>query len=182
MKIIIIVLVVFYTISGQDVIKTPEEVTLITHKMVKENNWKGLGKYFDIFTLREFRKGFHFLSIIPNKELQGKIINNFFTTAKSIDDVKKLNNEAFFEDIYEGLMRSASVFGNIKFDSLKILGAVDEEDSLTHVLTRNWTSIGSVNIEKMEIVTFVKRGIFWKRVLNEDFLDISNKIKASLGI
>lgn len=162
--------------------QSPSELAKISHAAMKNEDWATLAGVFKGASLAEFRKGFDFLFSMSDKGLQKKIIANFFGSSNNKETVMKMDDKTFFMSIYGNLIKSASVFGSINYDSLKVIGSLPENDSLEHVLIRKFVTIRKTNIEELEILTFVKINGLWKMELSDRIKSISSQIKASLGL
>lgn len=161
---------------------SPVELAKSSHNAMKNENWTALAEIYDDNSLSEFRKGFEFLFTMGDKTLQKKIIANFFGSDNNSKSVQLMDDKTFFKSIYGGLIKSASVFGQINFDSLKIIGSLPENETLEHVLIRKYVTIRKTEIEELEIITFIKVNGLWKMILSDRVKSIPSQIKASLGI
>ncbi len=162
--------------------KSPSELTVLSHNAMKGEDWSSLTEIYDAKSLAEFRREFGFLFKMSDNELQKKIITNFFGKSNSKSTVQKMDDKTFFKSIYGNLIKSASVFGSINYDSIKVIGSLPENDLLEHVLIRKFVTIRKTKIEELEIVTFVKVNEVWKMVLSDRVKSIPSQIKASLGL
>lgn len=158
------------------------ELTKASHEAMKSADWSKLSEIYEKSSLDSFRDDFNFLFTMGNKDLQKKIIANFFGKNNSVKVVENMDSKVFFSSIYGNLIKSASVFGQINFDSLKVIGALSETDSLEHVLVRKYVTISKTEIEELEIISFKKINNQWKMVLSDRIKSIPGEIKASLGL
>lgn len=177
-KILFLIFIIFSVSNSETTI----DLTWKSHSFMKNNDWIGLSNIYDESSLKEFREGFNFLFTMKDKNLQEKIITNFFGSSNNSKTVQKMNDKTFFSSIYGNLIKSAAAFGQVNFDSLQVIGAINENDSLEHVLIRKFVTIRKADIKEMEIVTFFKLNGKWKMQLSDRIKSIPSQMRVSLGM
>ena len=104
-------------------------------------------------------------------------LSAMFGDSLSKDQLLGMSGQDFTALLLEKIMGLVSQVGQISLDSQIVLGRVMEKDSLCHVVTRTHVTFGVASMEKMEVVSFVKRGNDWKMLLQGEFKGMVEQMK-----
>lgn len=148
---------------------------------LKKKDYNSVASYFDPSALQEFRQMMGFIDEIPN---QGK--DNFFTMffgpEATKDSVSKLSDVAFVSSLLAALMTQVETRGGgVNFEGVEILGEVKEGPGISHVVTRSRLSVGEMQVEAMEVVSFRLVGKEWKALMSAKMKGIANQIRAAIS-
>lgn len=126
------------------------------------------GKAADFFApqaLADFREMMDFVDEIP-VEGSAQFYSTFFGPGATKETVTALSDSEYFSGFLAFVMRQAEMAGGINFDGVEILGEIPEGEDVMHVLTRNRISMGEMEVEAMEVVSFQKVEGEWKTILS----------------
>ena len=78
-------------------------------------------------------------------------------------------------------MAQAEAAGGLNFDGMEVLGEVKEGANVAHVVMRNRVSVGEIEIEAMEVVSFKKVGKDWKALLSGKMKGLANQLRTAFN-
>ena len=147
---------------------------------LKRKDFNSAATYFDPNALHDFRETMGFVSEVPDKG-PNSFINVFFGPNATKESVLKLTDSEFFSAFLKAVMTQAEARGGINFNGMEVLGEVMEGSALSHVVTRNKVSVGEVEVEAMEVVSFRLVGKEWKALMSAKMKGIANQIRAAIN-
>ena len=170
----------FTIILSQSALASNKEIAveLATSYMsaMQSKDWAKLPQFFDAKELDMFKQEMQpiFRFTAPQ---QVNVREYFFGPGLTEDDVKKMPSQEFFTRMMANLM------ANVQSSSADVIGAVEENENLIHVVIRSKAMAGEVSVEKMEVISIKKSddGKSWFVPLNK-IKGIGKQIKARMGI
>ncbi|TPW17947.1 MAG: hypothetical protein FD130_457 [Halothiobacillaceae bacterium] len=120
-----------------------------------------------------------FIYEIP-AEKQLHFLDTFFGAGATKESVSKLSDKEFFASFLGAAMAQAEAVGGINFGAMEVLGEVKEGNDIAHVVTRTKVSVGEVEVEAMEVVSFKKSGDSWKALMSGKMKGMANQLRAAL--
>ncbi|MDH3974922.1 MAG: hypothetical protein OEV42_11645 [Deltaproteobacteria bacterium] len=177
MKIIKITLLLIVFSSTSVYAKNASETAKDYFNRLKKKDYNGAASYFDPNALNEFRQMLSFINEIPAEGQKG-FLEAFFGAGATKESVSKLSNSDFFSSFLKAVMSQAEAAGGINFDGMEVLGEVLEGSNISHVVTRNRVSMGEIEMEAMEVVSFKKNGKEWKALLSGKMKGMARQLRA----
>ncbi|MBI1919445.1 MAG: hypothetical protein HYS23_00025 [Geobacter sp.] len=159
--------------------KTASETATEYFNTLQQKDYARTATFFDPAALGEFRQMMSFMNEIP-EEGQQEIFTALFGPQASRESVAKLSDANFFASFLRATMAQTEAVGGINFGKMEILGEVKEGKDVAHVVTRNKVSVGEIEVEAMEVVSFRKIGSEWKALMSGKIKGIASQIKAAL--
>lgn len=170
----------------------PEEQSEKYYKNLTERNWDELGKFYAPGSLNEFRRLFGVIFEIPDKDDLEDVVKVLFGKDAVVDSVKQLSDEAFFNSVMRGLFFAIGEYALMDYDSVDVIGAVGESDSLAHVVSRCYIAIDvkepeeidlfSMALEIMEVHSFVYIDGEWKMLLDSKTKGLAEQIRKLIEL
>ena len=179
MKIVRYVMVILLLSSSPAFAKTVSETADDYFNTLKQKDYNRAATFFDPAALGEFRQIMSFVNEIPD-EGQQQFYTLFFGPKASRESITKLSDADFFASFLRATMAQAETVGGVNFETMEILGEVMEGKDVAHVVTRNKVSVGEVELEAMEVVSFKKIGSEWKALLSGKIKGLASQMKAAL--
>lgn len=161
--------------------KTPTETAHEYFAAFQQGNYQGLATMYDPAALQSFREMMGFLTELDLGD-DGEVLATLFGPEATVQTVNKMSDQEFFALFFENVFAQVQSMGELSFDNMKIIGEVKESDNLVHVLARNKTSIGEMEIEAMEVISFKQVGEDWKVLLSGEIKGMANQMRQALGI
>jgi hypothetical protein len=159
--------------------KSASETATDYFSVLRQKDYDRAAAFFDPNALGAFRQMMSFMSEIP-KEAQEEVYTTFFGAGANKESIAKMSNARFFASFLRFIMASADEAGGLKFGKVDILGEVMEGKDVAHVVTRSNVSVGDIEVEAMEVVSFKKHGKEWKTLLSGNIKGLANQLKKSL--
>lgn len=180
MKIIKVALLLLIFSNTSAYAKNATETAVDYFDMLKKKNYSAAATYFDPQALKEFREMMSFINEMPAEGRQG-FIEAFFGQGATKESVSKLSNSDFFSSFLKAIMKQAEKAGGINFDNMEVLGEVMEGSQIAHVVSRNKISMGGMELETMEVVSFKKNGKEWKALLSGKIKGMASQLRAAIN-
>jgi len=159
--------------------QTPSKVAASYFRVLQEENYELAAGYFEEETLAEFREMLSFLDELPG-DLAAGIYPQFFGEGETPESVAAMDDRTYFAHFLGGMMAQAKALGGVSLDRMEILGEVPEGDEVVHVLTRSRASVGEMEIEGMEVISFRRVDEEWKALLSGKMKGMAAQLKAAL--
>ncbi len=102
---------------------------------------------------------------LPKEEAK-QFYLTFFGEHASEETVSEMSDLDFFSQFLSFTTKQVEAAGEISFHKLEILGEIPEGDTIMHVLTRSNISVGDIEVESMEVISFRKIEGEWKALLS----------------
>ncbi len=102
---------------------------------------------------------------LPKEEAK-QFYLTFFGEHASEETVSKMSDLDFFSQFLSFTTKQVEAAGEISFHKLEILGEIPVGDTIMHVLTRSNISVGDIEVESMEVISFRKIEGEWKALLS----------------
>ncbi len=147
--------------------------------VLKAGEYDRTASFFSPQALGDFREMMSFLDEIP-EEAAGQVFGVFFGEEATKETVKEMSNDEFFGSFITFTLKQAEATGNLSFDKIEVLGEVVEGD-VVHVLTRNKVTVGEIEVEAMEVMSFEKVEGEWMALLQGSMKGMAAQMRASLG-
>jgi len=156
-----LVIILFILASTQAVAKSASETAREYFDALKQGNYRVAAGYFAPSGLPEFRSLMSFDKEIT-QEQKRLYFREFFEPDLNDQSFEELSDIDFLADFLHGVLTSESFSQMINYKNVEIIGEIKEQDDLTHVLTRQWISLGGHKMEMVEVTSFNKVGGEWK--------------------
>jgi len=179
MKIVQFVMVILLLLSSSAFAKTASEMATEYFGTLQQKDYGRAATFFDPAALGEFRQIMSFVNEISD-EGQQQFYTIFFGPEANRQSTGKLSDADFFAAFLRATMAQAEKLGGVNFEKMEILGEVMEGKDVAHVVTRNKVSVGEVEVEAMEVISFKKIGSDWKALLSGKIKGMANQLKATL--
>jgi hypothetical protein len=179
MKIVQFVIIILLLSSSTSFAKTPSETATDYFNVLKQKDYNRAATFFDPAALREFRQMMSFVNEIPD-EGQQEFFTTFFGPEANKESIGKLSDANFFASFLGATIGLAETAGGVNFGKMEILGEVMEGKDVAHVVTRNKVSVGEVELEAMEVVSFKRIGSKWKVLMSGKIKGVASQLKAAL--
>jgi hypothetical protein len=172
--------------------ESPDELTGEYYGHLKDERWENLGEYYSDEALEEFRGLFGIILEIPDESDQEELIEMLFGEKATAEEIKNMSDEEFFNAVMQAIYALIGKVALMDYDSIKVIGCVEETESLVHVVSRCQFNIGindgdamemaPVSMEIMEVLSFEKTKDEWKMLLDPKIRALAEQIKYSLGM
>lgn len=180
MKITALVFGFLLLVSGSAFGSGATDAATAYFETIKKKDYVAAAEHFDPAALKEFRDELAFLTEMAAKEDES-VLASFFGPGASADSVNKMSDAEFFASFLGAIMMQAEAVGGITFDGMEILGEVMEGEDVSHVVTRNRATVGAMEMEAMEVVSFRLVGKEWKALMSGKFKGMAKQIRAAMG-
>ena len=155
MKIVHFVIAILLLSSSPSFAKSASETAIDYFYTLQQKDYNRAATFFDPAALGEFRQMMSFANEIP-AEGQQEFFTAFFGPEANRESVAKLSDASFFASFLRATMSQAEAVGGVNFEKMEILGEVMEGKDVAHVVARNKVSVGEIELEAMEVVSFKK--------------------------
>ena len=179
MKIVQFVIAILLLSSSITFAKTATDTAADYFNTLKQKDYNRAATFFDPAALDEFRQMMSFVNEIPG-EGQVQFFTTFFGPGASRESIGKLSDTNFFASFLRATLAQAETVGGVNFGKMEILGEVMEGKDVAHVVTRNKVSVGEIDLEAMEVVSFKRIGNEWKALLSGKIKGVASQLKAAL--
>ncbi|MDJ0913898.1 MAG: hypothetical protein QNI95_10030 [Desulfobacterales bacterium] len=160
--------------------KSASDTAIDYFNVLKQKNYRSAAAFFDPHALESFRQMMGFINEMP-AESQQAFFPAFFGSGANKESVSKLSNAEFFASFLRAMMAQAEAAGGLNFDGMEVLGEVKEGANVAHVVMRNRVSVGEIEIEAMEVVSFKKVGKDWKALLSGKMKGLANQLRTAFN-
>jgi hypothetical protein len=144
---------------------TPEHLAGRYFSALQNGDYVQAAELFEPAGLTEFRRMMDFHEQLP-AESQTGFLQSFFGPDASAKSVRQLSDAEFFAALLRSVMRQAEAVGTLSFDSLEVLGGVEEGAEVIHLVTRNRISMGAVDMETMEVLSLRRTESGWRILMS----------------
>lgn len=179
MKNLKLITIIFFVLCGSAHANSASQVAAAYFDALKKKDYNAAVSFFDPKALHEFQETMGFIADIPN-EGPNNLLNVFFGPNATKESVLKLTDAEFFSAFLSAVMTQAETRGGINFNGMEVLGEVMEGSDISHVVTRNRVSVGEIEVEAMEVVSFRLIGKEWKAQMTAKMKGIANQIRAAI--
>jgi hypothetical protein len=179
MKIVRFVITILLLSTSLAFAKTASETATDYFNVLKQKDYGRAATFFDPAALGEFRQMMSFVDEIP-AEGQKEFFAVFFGPEASRESIARLSDSHYFASFLRATMAQAESVGGVNFGKMEILGEVMEGKDVAHVVTRNKVSVGEIELETMEVVSFKRTGSEWKALLSGKIKGVAGQLKAAL--
>ncbi len=172
-------ILIFIVASSSAYAKSASETAIDYFNTLKDKDYNGAAAYFDPSALDDFRQMMSFINEVP-AEGQQSFFKAFFGPESTKESVSKLSNSEFFSYFLRAVMTQAEAVGGLDFNGMEVLGEVMEGSDVSHVVTRNRVSVGEIELEAMEVVSFKNNGKEWKALMSGKMKGMASQLRAAL--
>lgn len=158
---------------------SPEAISRSYLEMLKQKQWSEIATLYDPKALSDFREMMAFIYEMPD-EVSSKVLPSLFGPGSTKESIKSMSDLQFFSSFLQGIMAQAAQVGQLDFKKIDILGSVSEGDSLRHVVTRTYASIGDIDMESMEVISFRKSDDKWRIMMQGKMKGMAQHIRKAL--
>lgn len=120
------------------------------------------------------------LSVAGAADQQGQAdeILALFDGIRTLDELRKLDDAAFFISFFKAMMEQRPEIKNaLRGMSLKVIGHVAEGDGVVHVVYRGTVSTEGLTITKMAVMSLKSTESGWGMLLTGDIENMANMLK-----
>ena len=147
---------------------------------MKEKKFDELSAYFAPSALKNFREMMGFLNELPVEEA-AEPLTMFFGEGATAESVQEMSDAEFFGGFMNFVMGRAEMAGGLNFEKIEVLGEVAEGEDLMHVVTRNKISVGEIEVESMEVMSFKKEDGKWRAVLQGEMKGLAEQLRSAFA-
>ncbi len=121
----------------------------------EEGDWDRAANYYHPEALAELKELFLPLFELSSEEDGGEaFIEMFMGEEMTYEEVKALEDRTFFTKITSFILSSVSQLGQFSLQTEKVIGSIEEDESLSHVLVRLSASIDQEPfLEQIEVIS-----------------------------
>ncbi len=149
-----------------------EQVAAESYARMRAGAWDAAAETFDPAALKHFRE---MVGPIIEGPLGEGMIGMFYGTGKTADDIRKMNDMAFFA----GFMRNVVGDAGARLEAQEILGSVPEGADRLHLVTRASVEAMDIRITQMEVVTMNRTSQGWRLALSGKFDGIAQALRKA---
>lgn len=179
MKIVQFVVVILLLSNSLSFAKTASETATEYFSALRQKDYSRAATFFDPAALGEFRQMMGFIQEIP-EEGQQQFYTIFFGPEATKESIAKMSGADFFASFLRATIAQAETLGGVNFEKMEVLGEVKEGNDISHVVTRNKVTVGEVEVEALEVISFKRIGNEWKALLSGKIKGLANQLKATL--
>ncbi len=156
----------------------PEDIARKALAALKENKLEDFAKEMHPSALKQLKTILLSVFDAAAEEGQEKAILALFSGARTVDEVKKLDDEKFFVSFLRGVIGLKPELKNA-FSSAKgeVLGHVMEGEDTAHVVYRMTMSVSGATITKMDVMTLKKTDSGWRMMLSGEIDGLAQVLK-----
>lgn len=162
--------------------KNPEAVATRALAALKENRIADFAKSMHPEALKQLKVTL--LEIVTEAEKQERVdeVLTIFKNVKSADDLRKLDDVAFFTAFFEGVMQlQPRVRDALRGTTLDVIGHVPEGLDVIHVVYRGTVTQGDVKVSKMSVMSLKAHGDDWGMLLTGDIEGMAAMLKRQFA-
>jgi|GEM_PF-2325722 len=164
--------------EAQVAAKTPEQITSEYFEFLRQHDWEGVAGLFDSTSLKEFRELMSWIQSDEVGEVRDSLYQALFGPDADAESVARLSDESYFASLLAGVMQQVAALGGLDFEKLEVLGSLPEGDDVVHVVTRATVTVGEIEGESMEVISFRQREGGWKILPSGKLKGIPAQLKA----
>jgi hypothetical protein len=162
---------------------TPEAVAGRAINALKEDRLNDFAKDMHPDALKELKSALVSVAEAAAKSGEGKEILALLGDAKSVADLKKLDDQQFFVAFYRGLIRLQPKLKQVLSTAdVKIIGHVMEGEDTAHVVHRMIMDVEGIRVSKTDIISMRKRESSWGMLLTGDLENVTKSLKRQFGV
>jgi len=162
---------------------SPEAVAGRAIKALKEDRLDDFAKDMHPDALKELKSALVSVAEAAAKSGEGKEILALLGDAKSVADLKKLDDQQFFVAFYRGLIRLQPKLKQVLSTAdVKIIGHVMEGEDTAHVVHRMIMDVEGIKVSKTDIISMRKRESSWGMLLTGDLENVTKSLKRQFGV
>ena len=139
-----------------------EQVAAESYARMSAGEWDRAAETFDPAALKQFRD---MIAPIIEGPMGEGMVDMFYGAGKTADDVRKMNDTAFFA----GFMRNIAGGVAVNLKGQEILGSVPEGADRLHLVTRASVEAMDIRMTQMEVVTMNRTPKGWRLALSGKF-------------
>ena len=139
-----------------------EQVAAESYARMSAGEWDRAAETFDPAALKQFRD---MIAPILEGAMGEGMVDMFYGAGKTADDVRKMNDTAFFA----GFMRNIAGGVAVNLKGQEILGSVPEGADRLHLVTRASVEAMDIRMTQMEVVTMNRTPKGWRLALSGKF-------------
>jgi len=158
---------------------SPEAISRSYLEMLKQKQWAKIADLYDPKALSDFREMMSFILEVPD-EAASKVLPSLFGPGSTKESITSMSDLQFFSSFLQGITAQAVQLGQLDFKKIDVLGSVSEGDSIQHVITRTYASIGDIDMESMEVISFRKTDDKWRILLQGKMKGMAQHLKNAL--
>lgn len=162
--------------------KNPEAVATRALAALKENRIADFAKSMHPEALKQPKVTL--LEVVTEAEKQERVdeVLTIFKNVKSADDLRKLDDVAFFTAFFEGVMQlQPRVRDALRGTTLDVIGHVPEGPDVIHVVYRGTVTQGDVKVSKMSVMSLKAHGDDWGMLLTGDIEGMAAMLKRQFA-
>ena len=149
--------------------ETPEAVAKDALAALKENRVADFAKAMHPDALKRLKETL--LSVVDVAEEKGKVDEalSLFKDARTVDELRQLDDAAFFTAFLEGMMRlQPKMREAFRGTTLDVIGHVPEGPDVAHVVYRATVDLGETKTTKVAVVSLRRMDGGWGMLLTSD--------------
>lgn len=162
-------------------VSSPEDMALVAVDAIKVQKYEAFAKAMHPEALREFRSTMSALLDAASRAKQSSQVLPLFDGAKRIEDLKKLDDLAFFVSFMQGAMKvnpeTKEALAKMK---VQVLGHLPEGKTTEHVVYRTTFPGTGPGLESVKVISLRKDGETWGLLLGGDVEAIIASLKQRL--
>lgn len=157
---------------------TPEAVVTGALTALKENRIADFAALMHPEALKQVKGSL--LAVVDAAEEKERVeeVLRIFNNVTSADDLRQLDDVAFFTAFFEGVLkmqpRLRNVLGGM---TLNVIGHVPEGADILHVVYRGTFTQGDIKFSKMEVMSLKAHGEAWGMLLTGDLEGMTQALK-----
>lgn len=162
--------------------KSPEEVATRALTALKENRIADFAKTMHPEALKQLKATL--LEVVDEAEKQERVdeVLTIFKNVKSADDLRKLDDVAFFTAFFEGVLQlQPRIRDALQGTTLNVIGHVPEGPDVIHVVYRGTVTQGEVKVSKMSVMSLKANGDDWGMLLTGDIEGMAAMLKRQFA-
>lgn len=147
-------------------------------EVFKNGEYAKAADFFDPTALKDFREMLDLGDALPAEAAQ-QFYPILFGAGSTKESVAAMNDVEFFGGFLTFVMNQAAQAGQLNFDKVEILGEVPEGEDVVHVLTRSFVSMGAMEMESMEVISFRKVDDKWMAMLSGKMKGMAAQLRSA---
>ena len=162
--------------------KSPEAVATRALTALKESRIADFAKTMHPEALKQLKATL--LEVVAEAEKQERVdeVLTIFKNVNSADDLRKLDDVAFFTAFFEGVMQlQPRIRDALQGTTLDVIGHVPEGPDVIHVVYRGTVTQGDVKVSKMSVMSLKSHGDDWGMLLTGDIEGMAAMLKRQFA-
>ncbi len=158
--------------------ETPESVARAYFTAMQKGDWGKCAGYMDADELGSMKRTF---ATIINADKSGAAVKEIFGV-KSGSEYAQLSETAIFERLMNFITSAIpDVKTALAASTNVILGRVDENAELVHIVYRSRIRLVGTDMNEVELISFKKQGATWRALLTSDMEEMFTNFAESLS-